>query len=155
MRLQGMVVDHFTKLGWHVEKDSFEATTPIGKKKFTNLIFTHDPTASRRIVLSAHLDSKYFANAPENEFVGATDSAAPCAMMMDVAEGLTGWLDERRDRVQMAGGEEGREGQAETLSVVFFDGEEAFGDWTHEDSIYGARYASKSSFSDSLLMVSV
>lgn len=73
-------------------------------------------------------------------------------MMMDVAQGLTGWLDERRDRIKKAGGEEGRDGQAETLSVVFFDGEEAFGDWTHEDSIYGARYVSLSSLVDSSLM---
>jgi hypothetical protein len=124
----------------HVEKDAFEDETPYGRKPFTNLVFTHDPSAPRRLVLSAHLDSKYFDTHPEDQFVGATDSAAPCAMMLDLATALTPWLDARRERVRDAGGEEGLDGQGETLQVVFFDGEEAFKEWTHTDSIYGARH---------------
>lgn len=137
--LQNMVTAHFTRLKWHVEKDKFDAMTPYGVKTFTNLIFTHDPEANRRLVLSAHLDSKFFPTHPEDQFVGATDSAAPCAMMLDVAESLTGWLDARRDRILKEGGEEGCETQGETLQMVFFDGEEAFKMWTGEDSIYGAK----------------
>ena len=137
--LQNMVTAHFTRLKWTVEKDTFDAMTPYGVKTFTNLIFKHDPEANRRLVLSAHLDSKFFPTHPEDQFVGATDSAAPCAMMLDVAEGLTGWLDARRDRILEEGGEEGRETQGETLQIVFFDGEEAFKMWTGEDSIYGAK----------------
>lgn len=138
--VQTMVIRHFTRLKWHVEKDHFEASTPYGMKPFTNLIFTHDPDATRRLVLSAHLDSKYFPTHPADQFVGATDSAAPCAMMLDVAEALTKWLDMRKERVVgREGGEEGRETQGETLQIVFFDGEEAFKDWTNTDSIYGAK----------------
>lgn len=140
--LQTLVTNHFTKLGWHVERDHFESMTPYGLKPFTNLIFTHDPLAVRRIVLSAHLDSKFYPTFPENQFVGATDSAAPCALLLDLAQGLTEWLEGRRVRVEKAGGEEGGEGQAETLQIVFFDGEEAFKDWTATDSIYGARFVS-------------
>lgn len=140
-RLQDMVVDHFEKLNWHVEKDAFEAETPYGIKPFTNLIFTHDPDATRRLVLSAHLDSKFFPTHPEDQFIGATDSAAPCAMLLDLASALTPWLDARKQRVvSLEGGEEGRETQGETLQIVFFDGEEAFKDWTATDSIYGARH---------------
>lgn len=139
-RVQSMVEAHFVKLGWHAERDTFEADTPYGSKTFSNLIFTHDPEATRRLVLSAHLDSKYFPTHPEDQFVGATDSAAPCAMMMDVASALTNWLDQRRERVLAAGGEEGRAAQGETLQMVFFDGEEAFKDWTATDSIYGAKH---------------
>lgn len=138
--LQSMVEQHFTKLGWHVERDSFEADTPYGMKPFTNLIFTHDPEATRRLVLSAHIDSKYFPTHPEDQFVGATDSAAPCAMLMDVASALTDWLDQRKERILAMGGEQGRQAQGETLQVIFFDGEEAFKDWTATDSIYGARH---------------
>ena len=29
---------------------------------------------------------------------------------------------------------------AERLQIVFFDGEEAFGDWTASDSLYGSRH---------------
>ncbi|GAA5825448.1 hypothetical protein JCM3770_000811 [Rhodotorula araucariae] len=139
-RLQGMVQGHFEKLGWHVERDIFDDETPYGTKTFTNLVFTHDPSAPRRLVLSAHLDSKFFPTHPEDQFVGATDSAAPCAMLLDLASALTPWLDARRTRVEAGEGEEGREGQGESLQIIFFDGEEAFKDWTHADSIYGARH---------------
>ncbi|GAA5833330.1 hypothetical protein JCM11251_005206 [Rhodosporidiobolus azoricus] len=139
-RVQGMVEDRFRGLGWHVEKDTFTGSTPIGEKTFTNLIFTHDPSAPRRLVLSAHIDSKYFPTHPQDQFIGATDSAAPCAMLIDLALALTPWLDKRKERIEAQGGEEGREGQGETLQIVFFDGEEAFKDWTSTDSIYGARH---------------
>ncbi|BGP53912.1 hypothetical protein JCM8202_006105 [Rhodotorula sphaerocarpa] len=139
-RVQGLVEGHFAHLGWHVEKDAFDAQTPIGERTMTNLIFTHDPSAPRRFVVSAHLDSKYFPTHPADQFVGATDSAAPCAMLLDLATALTPWLDERKKRVEAVGGEEGRAGQGETLQIIFFDGEEAFVDWTAQDSIYGARH---------------
>ncbi|GAA5888242.1 hypothetical protein JCM6882_000334 [Rhodosporidiobolus microsporus] len=139
-RVQGMVEERFKGLGWHVEKDTFTDSTPYGQKTFTNLVFTHDPSAPRRLVLSAHIDSKYFPSPPEDQFVGATDSAAPCAMLIDLALALTPWLDARKARIEAQGGEEGREGQGETLQIVFFDGEEAFKDWTATDSIYGARH---------------
>ncbi|BGP13990.1 hypothetical protein JCM10213v2_001928 [Rhodosporidiobolus nylandii] len=142
-RVQRMVEDRFKGLGWHVEKDTFDDATPYGEKTFTNLVFTHDPSAPRRLVLAAHIDSKYFPTAPENQFVGATDSAAPCAMLLDLADALTPWLDARKARIAAQGGEEGREGQGETLQIVFFDGEEAFKDWTSTDSIYGARHLAR------------
>lgn len=123
-----------------MEADEFDAKTPLGSKPMKNLVFTHDPSAPRRFVLAAHLDSKYFPTHPADQFVGATDSAAPCAMLLDLATALTPWLDERKKRVEELGGEEGREGQGETLQIVFFDGEEAFVDWTAEDSIYGAKH---------------
>ncbi|POY76648.1 hypothetical protein BMF94_0240 [Rhodotorula taiwanensis] len=136
-RVQELVEGHFSHLGWANE---FDAKTPLGSKPMKNLVFTHDPSAPRRFVLAAHLDSKYFPTHPADQFVGATDSAAPCAMLLDLATALTPWLDERKKRVEELGGEEGREGQGETLQIVFFDGEEAFVDWTAEDSIYGAKH---------------
>ncbi|KAI0949937.1 hypothetical protein AcW1_006189 [Taiwanofungus camphoratus] len=127
------------KLNWHVEEDTFNGTTPYGTKRFTNVIATKDPTAPRRVVLSAHFDSKFFPSYPQNQFVGATDSAAPCAFMLDLAETLDRLLDDRQQRLE--DGEEDDEDVAETtLQLVFFDGEEAFKDWTATDSIYGARH---------------
>ncbi|GAA5941807.1 uncharacterized protein JCM15063_000779 [Sporobolomyces koalae] len=147
-RLQREFEQRFTRLGWHVEKDTFSTATPIGTRTFTNLVFTHDPRAKRRFVLSAHLDSKYFpTTSPLYGFVGATDSAVPCALLYDLAESLTPWLNERRDRIERQGGEKGslddgngRGEQHETLQIVLFDGEEAFQDWTATDSIYGAKH---------------
>jgi len=59
-------------------------------------------------------------------------------MMLDLAETLNPLLDKRQERFE--GGEENDDDVADiTLQLVFFDGEEAFVDWTDTDSIYGAR----------------
>ncbi|KAJ6218654.1 hypothetical protein RDWZM_009811 [Blomia tropicalis] len=81
-------------------------------KPFTNIIATHNPDACKRVVLSCHYDSKYFR---DFEFVGATDSAVPCTMILELNNELT-------------------------LQLMFFDGEEAFKDWTSTDSLYGSRH---------------
>ena len=60
-------------------------------------------------------------------------------MMLDLAETLNPLLDKRKERLDA--GEEDDEDVADlTLQLIFFDGEEAFVQWTDTDSIYGARY---------------
>jgi len=49
-------------LDWTIEEDAFNDTTPLGTKQFTNIIATKDPKASRRVIVAAHFDSKYFPN---------------------------------------------------------------------------------------------
>lgn len=69
-----------------VELDVFVDETPtFGKLKFENIIARLNPHASRYLVLGCHYDSKYMR---EGEFLGATDSAVPCAMMVDLAHAL-------------------------------------------------------------------
>lgn len=130
------------RLGWHVEETSFDAATPEGPRKMTNLVFTKNPAAPRRLVIAAHHDSKWFpATSGKTAFVGATDSAAPCAMMLDLAIALDPLLDER-ERTLAGQHKDGKSyGRAEetTLQFVFFDGEEAFHTWTHTDSTYGSK----------------
>lgn len=117
----------FKALGWHVERDEFEDDTPVGRKPFRNIIFTSDPSKPRTVVLAAHIDSK-----PEPEgFVGAIDSAAPCAILMDVANSLAPWLKTQQAKSDTS------------ITIVLFDGEEAFKRWTATDSIYGARHLAK------------
>ncbi|XP_034051008.1 glutaminyl-peptide cyclotransferase [Thalassophryne amazonica] len=75
--------------GWEVTGDSFESQTPYGPLTFTNIIATLDPSARRRLVLACHHDSKYYP--PQwhgREFLGATDSAVPCAMILELAQAL-------------------------------------------------------------------
>lgn len=63
-------------------------------------------------------------------------------MMLDLAETLDPLFAPRQDRLE--DGLEDDEDVAETtLQLVFFDGEEAFKDWTDTDSVYGARSAEK------------
>lgn len=121
-KVQKFIKEHFEKLNWHIEEDTFYDMTPFGKKKFNNIIATKNVNATRRLVMSAHFDSKYFK--PPNMFVGATDSAVPCAMLMDLASRLDPFL-KYEDEV--------------TLQIIFFDGEEAFKTWTLTDSLYGSR----------------
>ena len=54
-------------LNWTIEEDEFTDDTPFRPTRFTNIIATKDPTASRRVVLSAHYDSKYFPSFPDNQ----------------------------------------------------------------------------------------
>lgn len=61
------IVSTLKTFNWHVELDEFTDVTPIGPKRFANIIATKDPSASRRVVLSAHFDSKYFPKYPENQ----------------------------------------------------------------------------------------
>ena len=71
-----------TQLGWQLTADSFVDNTPIGPTTFTNVIAVQNPSAFHRLTLACHFDSKYFA---KFEFIGATDSAVPCAMLIDIA----------------------------------------------------------------------
>ncbi|XP_030211839.1 glutaminyl-peptide cyclotransferase [Gadus morhua] len=116
--------------GWSVTEDSFEAQTPYGPRTFTNLIATLDPSAKRRLVLACHYDSKYYP--PQwhgKEFQGATDSAAPCAMMLELARALDQELKTHKSSSPDL-----------TLQLLFFDGEEAMFQWTATDSLYGSRH---------------
>ena len=67
-------------------------------------------------------------------------------MLLDLAEAMTPLLQARQERIRN-GNAILREGYDEeelgetTLQILFFDGEEAFHEWTDTDSIYGARYA--------------
>jgi hypothetical protein len=60
-------------------------------------------------------------------------------MMLDLAEVLDPLLSSRLERLEN-GLEDDEDVSETTLQLVFFDGEEAFKDWTDTDSIYGARF---------------
>lgn len=116
--------------GWDVTEDKFVSQTPYGPLPFTNLIGTLNPSAKRRLVLACHYDSKYYP--PQwhgREFQGATDSATPCAMMLELARAL--------DEELMA---QKSSSPDLTLQLLFFDGEEALFQWTSTDSLYGSRH---------------
>ena len=82
-------------LGWAVEVSSSRQQTPDGVLPFHNVIATLDPDAPRRLVLACHYDSK---KDPVG-FLGATDSAVPCAQMINLAYTMRRDLGDDRDRV--------------------------------------------------------
>ncbi|KAK6643316.1 hypothetical protein RUM43_004821 [Polyplax serrata] len=124
-RVQEYIIDSFQRLNWNIELDTFNAETPIGNLQFKNIIAIHNPKAKRFLDIACHYDSKYYPG--KNNFVGATDSAVPCAMMIQIANNLNSAL--------------GRASNDDlSLRFIFFDGEEAFQSWSQYDSIYGARH---------------
>lgn len=117
--------------GWHVELDPFTASTPLGPLDFGNVVATLDPGAARHLTLACHYDSKLLQSAG-TPFVGATDSAVPCALLLELAHALDQELSQAKERADPV-----------TLQLLFLDGEEALREWGPLDSLYGSRHLAK------------
>lgn len=126
---------------WQLELHNTTMDTALGHKlPFVNLIATRDPPWSKpghvsRLALTAHYDSL----SKPDDFIGAVDSAAPCAMLMHIARSIDPALTQKwkameadRDPLDDIQEEKG-------VQIILFDGEEAFEHWTDQDSIYGSR----------------
>ncbi|KAJ5175222.1 uncharacterized protein N7482_001099 [Penicillium canariense] len=141
------VLEHFTTFfrttlpEWKIEFQNSTSKTPVSGGKdvpFINLIAYRDPPGASmgdvgRLTLVAHYDSKL---EPEG-FIGAIDSAAPCAMIMHAMRIVDSALDKKwalmkEQEVDFLEEQHG-------IQVIFLDGEEAFKEWTDTDSLYGAR----------------
>lgn len=100
--------------GWHVELDPFTASTPLGPLDFGNVVATLDPGAARHLTLACHYDSKFFPPGSP-PFVGATDSAVPCALLLELVQALDAMLSRVKQQVRSG---EGRPSLARTLVSV-------------------------------------
>ncbi|KAI1497073.1 glutaminyl-peptide cyclotransferase [Biscogniauxia marginata] len=132
------------RIEWHNSTSKTPATEDV-EIPFSNIVFTRDPPWAQpgdvgRLTLVAHYDSLY---RPEG-FIGAVDSAAPCAMLMHVARSIDEGLTRKWDAMEASGdaglGLEDEKG----IQIVFMDGEEAWSSWTDQDSLYGARAMAES-----------
>lgn len=129
---------------WELTFQNSTSVTPVSggsEIPFTNLIATRDPPWLEdregevgRLALVAHYDSKL---TPEG-FIGATDSAAPCAMLLHVARSIDEALTRKWEAMATEAAEDGLEGH-KGVQILLLDGEEAFATWTSTDSLYGAR----------------
>jgi glutaminyl-peptide cyclotransferase len=101
------VLDHFQQFfmhnvsNWFITIDEFTDSTPRGNIRFQNFVATRDPPGVRtgdvgRLVVAAHYDSKF---SPPG-FIGATDSAVPCAMLMYAALALEKYLGARDEELR-------------------------------------------------------
>ncbi|CAK4031570.1 Glutaminyl-peptide cyclotransferase [Lecanosticta acicola] len=130
---------------WNISFQNSTSVTPTSGGKqvpFVNLIATRDPPWTQgdgdvgRLALVAHYDSKLTPNG----FIGATDSAAPCAMLLHAARSLDEALTKKWAAMEAEGiaGDDLLESH-QGIQILLLDGEEAFHTWTHDDSLYGAR----------------
>lgn len=128
-QVRDFIISELNSLGMSTETDQFTQTAPIvGQVTFTNIIGLYNPNAPRFLALACHYDTKYFAENPN--FVGAIDSAVPCAILLNTVKTLNTYLKKEFAAKKNDIG----------LMLIFFDGEEAFKDWTQTDSLYGARH---------------
>ncbi|KAL8816150.1 MAG: hypothetical protein Q9223_004794 [Gallowayella weberi] len=153
---------------WKIDLQNSTSKTPAtGDREipFVNVIFSRDPPwttpgYSSRLTLAAHYDS---LSIPEG-FIGATDSAAPCAILMHTARSIDAALTAKWDKMKADGkGSEFEDQQG--VQIFFLDGEEAFQTWTATDSVYGARslaaemestaFAAQSTFHNALSTISL
>ncbi|KAF1830947.1 hypothetical protein BDW02DRAFT_601214 [Decorospora gaudefroyi] len=124
---------------WTISLHNSTSTTPVSNGKevpFVNLIATRDPPGTAegdvsRLALVAHYDSKYTPTG----FIGATDSAAPCAMILHVARSIEAALAKK----WAATPDDDLDAEHRGVQILLLDGEEAFKSWTDSDSLYGAR----------------
>jgi Zn-dependent M28 family amino/carboxypeptidase len=103
------------------------------------LIISRDPPWAAkgdvaRLTLVAHYDSKI----DPPGFIGATDSAAPCAMLLHTARSIDAALTQKWEAMTAAG-QLPEIGTDKGVQILLLDGEEAFVNWSDSDSLYGAR----------------
>lgn len=129
---------------WDLTFQNSTSTTPVSNGKevpFVNLIATRDPPWVQnagevgRLALVAHYDSKL---TPKG-FIGAIDSAAPCAMLLHAARSIDAALTKKWESMEAAGASSDDLEAHGGIQLLLLDGEEAFSHWTNTDSVYGSR----------------
>jgi glutaminyl-peptide cyclotransferase len=112
--------------GWQVTRQAFREDTPRGKVHFVNLIarFSGDGNAAvPSFLLCSHYDTKLF---DAIRFVGANDGGSSTGLLLELARVI---------------GQ--HPNMARKIEMVFFDGEEAFENFSDTDGLYGSRYFAK------------
>ncbi|XP_075464935.1 glutaminyl-peptide cyclotransferase-like protein isoform X3 [Ascaphus truei] len=100
-QVRELISNHLRSLssGWTVDLDLFNAITPRGSLSFGNVVATLDPAAHRRLVIACHIDSKWFPlDGDGRPFIGATDSAVPCSLILEAVTVLDNRLRGLKDK---------------------------------------------------------
>ena len=110
--------------GWKVTRQVFTGETPRGQVSFVNLVAQFDAPGGNvpppSFLLCSHYDTKLFDTV---RFVGANDGGSSTGLLLETARVL------------------GRNPDlARKIELVFFDGEEAYDNFSETDGLYGSRY---------------
>ncbi len=117
------IEDELRRSGWQVTRQAFSDDTPRGKLQFVNLIAQFSgqgKPASPLFLLCSHYDTKMF---DAIRFVGANDGGSSTGLLLELARVI---------------GQ--HPNMARKIELVFFDGEEAFEQFSQTDGLYGSRY---------------
>jgi glutaminyl-peptide cyclotransferase len=118
-KLQTYIAAQLHGFGWNVQDDSFVADTPLGPKPMKNIIAKLAGSSGKAVVVTGHFDTKLM---PLISFVGANDGGSSTGLLLELARVLA------------------RKPRKDDIYLVWFDGEEAFVNWTETDSVYGSRH---------------
>lgn len=129
-KLRQWIVSELKPLGGQLSQDSFTGHTPAGPVPMVNIILKFPGTSGHAIVVSGHYDTKRI---PMVHFVGANDAGSSTGFLLEFARVAS------------------KLKHADDIYVVFFDGEEAVGNWSSVDSCYGSRQLVESWSSDGTL----
>jgi Zn-dependent M28 family amino/carboxypeptidase len=135
-QLQAYILEQLKQCKCQVTEDAFTAPTPRGEVAMKNIIAKFPGKARtagapvNAIAVTGHFDTKYF---PGRKFVGASDGGSSTGLLLELAKVFAG------------------EARTDDLYIVFFDGEEAVGDWTETDKLYGSRHLAQRWRSDGTL----
>jgi Zn-dependent M28 family amino/carboxypeptidase len=122
-KARNYIEEQLRSSGWQVTRQSFTDDTPRGKIHFVNLIarFPGDSNgASPSFLLCSHYDTKLFDSI---RFVGANDGGSSTGLLLELARVLGQHASVARN-----------------FELAFFDGEEAYENFSETDGLYGSRY---------------
>ncbi|HWQ55859.1 MAG TPA: M28 family peptidase [Bryobacteraceae bacterium] len=117
-KLRAYIVAELKPRGCQVTMDAFTARTPIGPIAMKNIVCRFPGTSGRAVAITGHYDTKLFR---DFRFVGADDGGSSTGFLLEMARALQG-----RPRV-------------DDVYLVWFDGEEAIGEWSAVDGLHGSR----------------
>jgi len=107
------LINKLEELGMKVKTQKFEATSFDGKKlNLTNIIGSYNPDAAKRILLTAHWDTRPFADQDSinknKPIEGANDGASGVGILLEVAHAI------QTSKIKPNVG----------VDIIFFDGED-------------------------------
>jgi glutaminyl-peptide cyclotransferase len=122
------IAARLAELGVAAEIDSFEDQTPLGPRRFHNVVATIPGRGDGLVLLGSHFDTK--AGMPEG-FQGANDSGSSTGLLLELARVLK---DASRRNYDML--------------LVFFDGEECIENYSPLDGLHGSRHLARQLIDD-------
>src|SRR3989449_9073949 len=120
------IIEQLKSVGWKVTRSEFSDQTPRGKMTFVNLIARYginEKKDAAQFLLCSHYDTKSFETI---RFVGANDAGSSTGLLLELGRVLAQ-----------------NPNLAAKIELVFFDGEEAYENFSGTDGLYGSRYFAK------------
>lgn len=129
-KLQAYIESQLKPLHCQTSFDAFTARTPAGSVAMRSIIAKFPGPSGRAIVVTGHFDTKPM---PGRVFIGANDGGASTGFLLELARVVNSMS------------------HVDDIYLVFFDGEEAFGEWSDTNGIYGSRHLAEKWSNDGML----